>query len=66
MEAYTQFEMARIESCLENIKRSVSRNTSLSEKEKLEILTLTERLYSAELDYLVRNPEDYYGLYAND
>ena len=65
MEAYTQFEMARIESCLENIKRSVSRNTSLNENEKQEILLLTERLYSAEMDFLVRNPEDYYGLYAN-
>ena len=65
MEAYTQFEIARIESYLESIKRSVNNNTSLDAKEKEEIIRLTARLYNDEIDYLERNPEDYYALYTH-
>ena len=66
MEAYTQFEIARIETCLENIKISVSMNTSLNEKEKQEIIRLTKRVYYAEIEYLIEEAEMYYMLYAKN
>ena len=63
MESYTQFEIARIESYLESIKRSVNINTSLNEQEKSEIIRLTTRLYEAEIEYLIEEPAAYHALY---
>ena len=66
MDAYTQFEIARIETYLENIIISVKMNTSLNKKEKQEIIRLTKRLYDAEIEYLIEEPEMYYTLYAKN